>query len=214
MQTKIFLLLLTVLLLAVFAPSLSDEEFTPLENIELFKSKIKTMAETTLTIESDFIQEKHLSMLEEVLVSKGYFCYKKEDKVRWEYLTPIQYLIVVNNGEFTIKDGKKVSKYDIHSNRIFKEINDMILHSIQGSILENNDFTISYFENPGLYLAKLVPNKKEVREMLQTINIYFDKKDLSVSQIKMDEASGDFTSIKFINKKLNEDIPNTKFIAN
>ena len=211
-NASIFILLIAL----VFGFNIPNEEegFKPLEDIEQFKRDVKEMALNTTSIESDFIQEKHLTMLEEVLISEGYFCYKKENKVRWEYKTPIQYLIIINEARFIIFDGNKTSEFDVNSNKIFKEINNMIINSIQGSILENEDFTISYYENDDHYLAKLNPNEKNVKKMLRSINIYFDKKDFSVSMMKMIEISGDYTDIKFINKKLNEALPDTLFSLN
>ena len=191
-----------------------EDGFKALNNIEQFKLNVKKMAMNISTIESDFIQEKHLTMLEEVLISKGYFCYKKDNKVRWEYKTPIQYLILINEGNFTIYDGNKKSEFDVNSNAIFKKINDMIVNSIQGSILEDENFTISYFENSEFYLTKLIPIEKNIKKMLHSINIYFDKKDFSVSMMKMNETSGDYTDIKFINKKMNEAIPDSIFSIN
>lgn len=211
-NASIFILLIAL----VFGFNIPNEEegFKPLEDIEQFKQNVKEMALNTTSIESDFSQEKHLTMLEEVLISEGYFCYKKENKVRWEYKTPIQYLIIINDARFIIFDGNKTSEFDVNSNKIFKEINNMIINSIQGSILENEDFTISYYENDDHYLAKLNPNEKNVKKILRSINIYFDKKDFSVSMMKMIEISGDYTDIKFINKKLNEALPDTLFSLN
>jgi outer membrane lipoprotein-sorting protein len=67
-------------------------------------------------------------------------------------------------------------------------------------------------ENNTYYLLKLKPLSKEMKKFFKEIDIYFDRKDVSVSIIKMTELSGDYTEIKFISKRLNVEIPDDKFI--
>ena len=55
------------------------------------------MSKNTLSIESDFVQEKNLQVLSEKIISKGHFTFKKENRLRWEYTSPSKYLIVINN---------------------------------------------------------------------------------------------------------------------
>ena len=145
-------------------------------------------------------------MLEEVLISEGHFVFRKENNVLWEYNKPIDYAIIVFDGKFTIRDGDKVNAYDIESNRMFREINNMIITSVSGNFLNNPDFESSYFENGLFYLVKLSPVQTEVKNMLSTIEIYFDKTDFSVSQVKFMEPGDDFTLIKFFNRKINETV--------
>jgi outer membrane lipoprotein-sorting protein len=59
---------------------------------------------------------------------------------------------------------------------------------------------------------KLKPLSKEMKKFFKEIAICFDKKDVSVTIIKMIELSGDYTEIKFISKRLNVEIPDDKFI--
>ena len=82
MQNKNTRIIIVLFILIIKLASLfGQEKFQIIENTKEVKDKIKIMAEKTQTIESDFTQEKHLSMLEETIISKGYFCYKKENKI-------------------------------------------------------------------------------------------------------------------------------------
>ena len=47
--------------------------------------------------------------------------------------------------------------------------------------------------------------------MLNEVQIYFDRNDLTVSSLKMIESGEDYTRINFIDKKLNTEIPVEKF---
>jgi outer membrane lipoprotein carrier protein len=95
---------------------------------------------------------------------------------------------------------------------MFREMNNFISGCIQGDILKNEkDFTTGYFENERNYFVTLVPKAETMRKMLNEVQIWFDKNDLTVSRIKMLETGGDYTKIDFTAKKLNTDIPVEKF---
>ena len=210
---KLIIIFLTLVVLSSFQNK--SEGFHKIKDVDSFLSKIKTYTSETNSIKSDFSQEKHLTMLEEVLTSEGHFIFQKENKVLWEYLYPIDYAIIVYNGNFIIRDKLNVNKFDIESNKMFKEINNMIITSVSGNFINNPDFKASYFENNEFYLVNLIPLKPEVKDMLAEIEIYFNKKDISVSKLKFIEEGDDFTLIKFFNKEFNQPIPEQVFkVAN
>ncbi len=175
--------------------------------------KLNTASKNTKTIDSDFKQFKHLDILENDIESTGHFSFRATDKVRWEYLQPYSYLIVMNGSNMWINDGSKTKKYDTKSNQMFKEINDLMVGMLQGKILKSDKFTVELFENKKQILAKLKPKSDEMQEFLSEMQLYFDKKDYTVAKIKMLENSEDYTLIEFYNRKMNIDIPNSKFIV-
>ena len=202
-------------MLFLFYFSSFTQSFLPMKDIAAFKARLQDAAKKTLTIESEFVQEKNLSLLSNKIISKGYFCFKKENKVRWEYIQPYKYLIIINNDKIFIKDQHQKKQYDSQSNKIFKEINNFMLGCIQGSILnKEKEYKIDFFENDKLYYVKLIPKSEKMKQIMSEIQIYFDKKDLSVSKLKMVEDGGDFTNIEFSNKKLNINVSEEKFIFN
>lgn len=184
----------------------------PMKDIAGFKSRLSNMSASVSTIESDFVQEKNLSVLANKIISRGHFCFKRENNIRWEYLQPYKYLIIISKDKIFIKEESSQKQYDIQSNRMFQEMNKFISGCIQGDILKNDkDYQVGYFEDDSYYFVKLVPVSEKMRQMLQEVQIWFDRKDLTVSRIQMNEAGGDYTKIDFTGKKLNTDIPLEKF---
>ena len=203
------LFLVTILTNLVFA---QENGFNKVQDIEKVKSELSKLTENTSTIQSQFIQEKHLSFLTENIISKGEFYFKSPDKLRWEYSEPFEYIIVFNDKNILIKDGSKISTFDTESNKMFSEINTMIIGTIQGNLFTDNErFDVEYFENASQYLLELNPKLPEMKNMLKTIKIYIDKSDVSVAKIKMIESSDDYTSIDFKNRLQNQDINDSKF---
>jgi len=186
--------------------------FKPVNNSTEFKNKINLLTSNTQTIQSDFIQEKHLSFLSENIISKGKFIFKSPNQLRWEYSEPFEYIIVFNNKNIYIKDDGKISTFDTQSNKMFSEINNMMIGTIQGSLFNDSErFTVKYFESEKHYLLELEPKMAEMKSMLKSIKIFIDKTDNSVSSIKMIETSDDYTSIEFVKRKLNLPVENEKF---
>lgn len=201
-------------LIFILFPLLSfSQNFKIVKDTAALKQKIESMSKATESIESDFIQEKNLSMLSEKIISKGHFVFKKENLLRWEYTSPSKYLIVINKGKVVIKDEKKTTKYDMNSNKVFKEINDIMLSCVQGTIFKSNKFKTSYYENDKFYKLELIPQVKNMKETFKKINLYFDKNVTSVAKMEMIESNEDLTSLDFINKKLNAPIAETIFIV-
>ena len=127
--------------------------------------------------------------------------------MRWEYSKPFFYLIIFNHDTILIQDENKTNSYDAASNRMFREINNIMLSMVNGTILESKNFDFEYFEDPSTYMLELTPLDQSMKEFLSKIRLFVNKNDYSVDELYMIEKSGDYTHIRFINKNLNEEIP-------
>ena len=212
-QTATKLVYIKSSLFFLFIPFIGfSQAYKNVKDTSALKTKIESMSKATNSIESDFTQEKNLSMLSEKIISKGYFVFKKDNLLRWEYNSPSKYLIVINKEKIMIKDEKKTSKYDMNSNKVFKEINDIMLSCVQGTIFKSKKFKTQYFENEKFYKLELLPQDKNMKNSFKKINLYFDKNVTSVAKLEMIESSDDSTLLDFSNKKLNAPVAETLFI--
>jgi len=205
------LLSVFVSLLATLSMAQEPGNFSALNQTDQVKKRITARAAQTQSLSSDFIQEKHLTMMEEVLVSKGRFLFKKENNIRWEYYSPINYTILIKNQKFVIDNDGKISFFDTETNKLFKEINNMILMAIQGNFVDDPNFNAIFYENKNQYLAILKPQDELLKNIMETIQIFFSKEDMSVTKINFIEPEEDFTLIKFTNRKQNITIADEQF---
>ncbi len=210
-MNKFFIYILLFISPVAFAQIPSG--FKPVKDTTAFKQKMEAQSKLVNTIESDFIQEKYLSVMSEKIVTKGHFLFKKVNMLRWEYTDPLKYLIAINKDKMFIKDNGKVSKYDINSNKMFKSINEMMVNTVQGNLLNSKDYKAKYYENEKFYLLELTPLQKGAKDFLKVIQLYIDKSDYSVVKVKMIEPSDDYTMIDFTNRKTNQPIGDEKFIV-
>ncbi len=206
------IVLVVLLSLPVVLFSQVPKGFSLVKDTAAFKQKMDTQSKIINSIESDFSQEKYLSVMSEKIISKGHFCFKKANMLRWEYFDPYKYIIAINKDKMYIKDNGKVNKYDINSNKMFKSINEMMMNTVQGNLLNNKDYKARIYENEKQYLLELSPLQKGAKDFLKVIQLYIDKADYAVVQVKMIEPSDDYTSIEFTNRKNNQSIDETKFI--
>ncbi len=182
-----------------------------LNNPETFKKSFAQATAVTESIQSDFKQEKSLSMLSEDIHSTGKFWYRKNDKIRMEYIQPYSYIMILNGGKILIKEGQKENKISANSNKVFQQVNRILIDCVGGSMLDNPDFRSRIFESSGGFLVELTPLAKNLKALYKNINILIDKKDFTATEIGMFELSGDKTVIRFQNKILNAKVTDSIF---
>lgn len=205
-------LILSLLVLTLSFSALAQYPgYNPVTDLAKFKTEFAAASQKTTAIKADFTQDKNLSMLSEKITSKGNFWFKKDSRVRMEYNTPFKYLMILNKDRVYIKDGQKESRVSTKSNKMFQQINKIMIDCMQGTMLDNTDFKTRIFENKNNSLVELTPISKGMKELFKSINVVVDKKDFSVSSIEMQELSGDNTIMRFTNKELNVSIPDTVF---
>ncbi len=207
--------ILTILVLIIgYAAKAQYAGYSPVADLAKFKTEFSAATQKTASVKSDFTQEKNLAMLSEKITSKGNFWFKKDSRVRMEYNQPFKYLMILNKDKVYVKDGQKESKVSTRSNKLFQQINKIMIDCMQGTMLNNVDFNTRVFENKNSALVELSPVTKGLKELFKSINVVVDKKDFSVSSIEMKELSGDNTIIRFINKEPNANINDALFTIN
>jgi len=191
--------------------SQSDEDFWSMNEHQKVKTGIEKMADQTQSIRTAFKQKRYVSILSNAIESEGEMIFKKPQLLKWAYKKPYNYVILFGEKEIKINDEGKVSAFDISSSKAFVEINETIINSVSGNILQEEQFEITYFESSDLYLAKLRPKAEQMKSYIEVIEVYLDKADFTVSSIKLIEKGKDYTLIDFFDKKMNVAIPDEAF---
>jgi outer membrane lipoprotein-sorting protein len=207
---KMIGLSMSLILIATSQISMAQEKKAIADPAALIANINKAAADTR-SIKSDFIQEKELSFLEDKVTSKGKFYFKKDDLLRWEYTSPYEYTIILNKGRIRVIDDGKSNTFDAASNRMFSEINGIMMGVVNGTALNSDNFQTEYFDTGSHYLLSLVPLAEGMKDFLDRIEISVNKKDYTVDSLRMIEKSGDYTNIIFQNKVLNAEIPDKVF---
>ncbi len=200
-----------LLICFLYVTAYSQSDFRPVSDIETVGSKLDNMAKSLNTIQSDFHQEKYMDFLDVTLESKGKFWFQKENSLRWQYTEPYNYIVIVNDGVVQISDDGRNQEFQVKGNKIFEQVNNIIVASMSGDVIDNDDFDVKLFENDEYFLVKLKPLKKDISKVIHEMEMYFDKSSLHISKIIMNEPNNDYTLIRYTNRKINEPIPSSVF---
>lgn len=147
-----------------------------------------------------FVQTKHLSMLNDKMVSHGRMSYQQPNKLRWEYTSPYRYIFVFNGTKVYVGNKSKKDVIDTNKNKVFKEVARIMMSTVTGKALSNtSDFSIAVESADTSWSVTLTPKKKELRQMFSRIQIIFSKSTLMISELNLYEKNGDRTNIKFSN---------------
>jgi len=208
---KYLLIILNIFSVIAFAQP--SKSFNEVKDITSFKIKFAEASKAVNSIKCDFTQEKNLSVLSEKIKSKGVFMFKKQNMARMEYTSPFKYLLIINGDKVFIKDEQKSNSFSSKSNKMFENINKIMIDCVQGTALDNKNFSSAVYESNTQYLLELTPKIKAFKDFFKKINIYIDKKDYSVNKLDMIETSGDNTVLNFLNKQFNTSVTDANFIA-
>ncbi|MBO9617756.1 MAG: outer membrane lipoprotein carrier protein LolA [Niabella sp.] len=203
---KLFLLvLLAGISLAGFA------QYKPVANAAGVKNQFAAAAQKINSITADFTQVKSLSMLSEKLTSKGKFYFKRDNRVRMEYTSPYQYLMVLNGNKVSIKDGQKTNKMSAGSSKLFQQVNQLMMDCIKGTVFDNPDFSVQLLENSNSYMAAMTPVTREMKSLFKQVKVIMERGSFVVSEVQMTDTKGDNTTIHYTAQKLNTALPDALF---
>ena len=165
------------------------------------------------TMQCDFVQTKHLSVLNDKMVSKGRMYYQKSDRLRWEYTSPYTYVFILSGHEILLKNKNRSDIIDVNQNRMFREIVQIMLSSVVGDCLDDRNFKSTLSTTAAEYVATLVPQRKNMKQMFRMITIRFDRKNLCVTRVELTEKNNDRTVIELSNIHLNETLSGDLFLV-
>lgn len=186
--------------------------YTHAQSRQLMLDVIASTTAQTRDMECDFVQTKKIKLLNRSMVSRGHMSYRQPDKLRWEYTTPYTYVFVVNGSKVQILNNNRKDVIDVDRNRMFREIVNIMLGTVAGTSLgDRSSFRTTVTGTQTEYIATLVPQKKEMRQMYSNIILHFDPKAGVVSKIEMNEAKGDMTTIELRNIHKNRNLNDARF---
>ena len=207
---------LLFILLAMMSswPLLGQTKLTAEQQKQIIE-KIDQTASAMKGMQCDFVQTKRMKLLSKEMQSKGIMYFKRPNKLRWQYIAPYDYTFILNDDKVQIKSSKSTKNIDVQGNKMFRQITNIILNSVTGgSLKSSSDFNVEVYKKDNTYFAKLFPKKKELKQLYQVIEIYFDSALTMVNSVRMVEKTGDETRVNLINTKLNIAVDDKMFAVN
>lgn len=189
----------------------AQEQKMSTAEITAFKNAVNTVAKNTKSLTTDFVQYKHMDFLSKDIETSGRMAFKTPGMLLWQYTKPYQYSVIFKNNKIAINDAGKKSEMNVGNSKMFAKLNKLIVGSVSGDMFDENEFTIFYFKSAEHTITKLLPKDAALKKYIKQMELYFDKKANMVSQVKMIEPSGDYTTIVFKNKVANAQVSDSVF---
>jgi outer membrane lipoprotein-sorting protein len=200
---KKYPVLLMSLWLCVCSASAQYRDATKEQRDEIVSRITKSAGEMN-TLQGDFIQVKELSFMDEKVTSEGRMFYKKDGKIRWEYLKPYKYVFSMDGQHVRMTAGDRTSKVPVKSSKIFGEISRLMAGGISGSgLVDSPDFDSQVMVGKDDYKIVLTPGKKELKEMFLSVQLFINKVDYRVRSVELVEQGGDKTTFVLENLVVN-----------
>ncbi len=157
------------------------------------------------TLSSQFVQEKHMTLLADPVISKGKFSFSKNPaQIRWEYTEPFQNGFLLTNGKtFRLEKGiKKPAKHSFARN-----IAAQMMMWLTFDLAElSKTYNVVYFEGGVHFIPK------EKITVLEKITVWFSTENpQALDRIRLDEPGGDYTVLIFQNPQINPVLPKEQF---
>lgn len=204
-----------ILLICLSALSAMGQTKLTSEEEKQVLAKMDQSSNALRSLQCDFVQSKRMKILSKEMQSKGILYFKKPDKIRWQYTKPYDYTFIMNGDKVQLKSAKSTKNIDIQGNKIFRQISTIILNTVTGGGIKNSsDFNVELYKSGDVYFAKMLPKKKEVKQVYSSIEVYFNSALTMVETIKMIEKSGEYTTVKLVAPKLNVTINESVFKVN
>ena len=164
-------------------------------NAEEMIEEICDAASGIRSMQCEFRQTKNLSLLATEMVSTGRMYYT-EGMLRWEYLSPYRYIFIIN-GERVLLDSPSGSNViDTKTNKMFGSIANIMMNSLTGNIINEEEFDTIMLESEEGWIAELTPVKKEMLQFFTKARLYINPVKKNIEKVELTEKGGDTTLIE------------------
>lgn len=192
--TLLFFLCLTPL--AAWAAPVAGDDAVVLAQLQRLSADVATL-------QSDFVQEKHLAMFQEVLRSRGRFYFARPDRLRWELIEPVAAGFVLDGGKgrrWNARSGRQ-EPFELAREPVMQLVAEQ-LFAWAGADFEQlrRSYRITVVQRAPVVL-KLVP--LAAGGFLDHLRVAFAEDGRHVALVEVHEQGGDFTRIRFVGATVN-----------
>lgn len=207
----LLLLLFCCLFKELLAQAPSGYQLLTASEQEYLVQKIKNQQAKVEDMSMDFTQIKVMKMMKNKVTMKGKMQFKKPQSLRIDYLNPIQMSIAMNNGQWAIKEAGKVNKFSEKTMPSLYYVNQMLLESVQGTIIQSSHFSAQVYQSKNDYYMVLIPKEAALKKWFQEVNVIMNKNTLQVEQVTLKETKEEYTQMIFYNVQQNQNLKTGDF---
>lgn len=157
------------------------------------------------TMAADFVETKHLQMLEEDAVQSGRLWYKAPSSMRWEYGKDF-YGVLSQRGAYMVRGGKR----DGALTRGFSQTGKMVTGLISNLSDNLKEYKVTYVKEGKDLKVTAVPISPRMKGMVDSVVMKFDTATCLIKSFEIRNSAG-YTLITFSNVKKDVEIDSQLF---
>ena len=148
-----------------------------------------------------FRQTKHSPMLATDAVSNGTLTVGPARYLVWQYTNPKSFSLVVDGDSIYMVTESGPASLSGNNGRITRRMAAMMMDLVEGESLRNSrQFSTALSETATTYVVTLTPLRRDMRRMMQSVCLTFDKPTMRILTVKIVEDNDGFTLIEFEKK--------------
>jgi outer membrane lipoprotein-sorting protein len=183
-------------------------------DLPAFMQGIGKKASNFKTLKTEFIQEKKMVMFKEKLVMKGRIFLEKPNKIAWHVDSPLRYSVLITDKLIRQwdEDTNKVQEVSLAKNPIFQNVLSQLtvwFSGEYGSLLDTNEVRV--VKRDPLVIEFIPKDNNISKKVIKSITITFREDQNYLQQLRIQEVSGDVTTINFKNTILNTPLNSNSF---
>jgi outer membrane lipoprotein-sorting protein len=166
---------------------------------------------STQSIDARFVQTKHLSLLDEPLVSTGRFRFRRPDHVRLDVETPHPSTILIAGRSVTIPGLPATEQRAVADSpmaAMFTELGAVFAGNLDHAPAH---FTIVARGEGDAIEVTLTPTAADFQRLFRTIALRFAGPDTMVTSMRLDDALGDRLEVELRDVRRNVELPDALF---
>ncbi len=166
---------------------------------------IQAGAGSVTSVQAEFVQKKHLPILEKPLISTGVFYYQAPRSLRWEYRDPIRSILLMHDGRVRrfVADASGFRQESSAGLQAMQVVLEDISQWLKGRFDQNPMFTARLL--PGRQIV-LTPREAAMGEVIQRIELNLAPEPGVIRSVLIYENESSYTEMIFSRTVLNQAI--------
>jgi outer membrane lipoprotein-sorting protein len=201
MRIKTSLVVLSLLLLlTVLMTGTSSAASTEAPGVSELLTRIGEKVAEFKTLKTDFVQEKNLAIFKRKIIMRGRIYLQKPNTIAWHVDKPVKYSVLITDTAIRQwdEDTDQVQEIPFSKNPVFKVVLNQLttwFSGNYGSLL--NEYTVKVMQQQP-YVFEFMPKETNFsRKIVKSITVTFREDEKYLEKIKIQEMSGDSTTITF-----------------
>ncbi len=162
------------------------------------------------TVDTAFVQEKHLAIMDRIMTMRGRIFMAKPDRLAWHVKEPIRYVMVMDDKAIRQWDSesRRETVMTLDANPALQVAVSQMRQWFSGDYARlTSEYRIALAQDDPVALSFVPYPDHPAAAYIERVVVRFTSDERYLAGITIEEKGGDRTELRFDDTKLNRDIP-------